>query len=84
MSTAVRNILSLSAAYSAQGHPQATPSNQLACLTVDAAAATLAVSPSTIRRQIDSGEIKAFHVGKCLRIRVTEIERYLQVKAKAV
>ena len=44
-------------------------------VTVDELAQACRVSPITIRRRIDAGEIRAFRVGRSVRIPVAELER---------
>jgi excisionase family DNA binding protein len=44
-------------------------------MSQDAAAAALAISPSTIQRMIRRGEIRVLRIGRCVRIPVSEIER---------
>lgn len=46
-------------------------------LTVGETAAVWAVSPRTVRRLIEAGEIKALRVGSQVRIRESELNRYL-------
>ena len=46
--------------------------------TLDEAAEKLKVHPITIRRAINRGELKAFHVGDKLRIRKVALDEYIR------
>lgn len=46
-------------------------------LTVRDAAALLSVSTRTVARLVDSGAVEAIHIGRCLRIRPSAVERYI-------
>lgn len=47
-------------------------------LTVDEVAAELRVSPQTVRKLIDNGELKAFRVGGQWRIKRKDLDRYIE------
>jgi len=52
-------------------------------LTVGDAAALLSVSTRTVARLVDSGAIEAIHIGRCLRIRPSAVERYVMALQRA-
>jgi excisionase family DNA binding protein len=52
-----------------------TPRDQY--LTVSEVAAALRVSNMTVYRLVSSGELPAVKVGRCLRLPVEEVDRYL-------
>lgn len=47
-------------------------------LTIPQAGEVLALSPTTIRRMIQRGELKAHRAGRAIRIKSSEIERALK------
>lgn len=49
----------------------------LQLLSVDDAAAILSVSPKTVRRMIDRGELTTCRVGRLVRIRRSDLARYI-------
>jgi len=51
-----------------------------AYLTLDGAAAELALSERTIRRAIAAGDLPAYKVGKSVRIRRADLEAWLESK----
>jgi excisionase family DNA binding protein len=51
--------------------------------TINSLADRWEVDPVTIRRLIDRGELRAVMVGRSIRIRESEVERYLQQHEKA-
>jgi excisionase family DNA binding protein len=57
---------------------QATPEPARTLLSPEQAAALAGVSLSTVRRAIDSGELRAGHVGRLVRIRPADFDRYLE------
>jgi excisionase family DNA binding protein len=52
-------------------------------LTVSEVAKHLKVSDDTVRRQIKAGNLKARHIGGCVRILDTELARWLQEEPDA-
>ena len=46
--------------------------------TITEAAHVLTVSPSTIRRAIERGELRPLHIGRSIRIPVIVIEEYVR------
>jgi excisionase family DNA binding protein len=50
------------------------------CLSVSVSQAgkSLGVCTRTVRREIDRGRLAAFRVGRSLRIRMTELRRYME------
>jgi excisionase family DNA binding protein len=46
-------------------------------LTVDEAAAQLAVSAKTVRRRIDDGQLPVFRSGRIVRVREDDLRRYV-------
>ncbi len=75
MTDTVRNILHMSRHLADQADAAAAPN--LDCLTLPEVAAKLKVSRSTVTRLINDGQLHAFSVGTSRRVRVTELERYL-------
>jgi excisionase family DNA binding protein len=53
-------------------------------VSLKGAAKILAVSVRTVRREIDRGRLVAFRVGRSLRIRISELRRYMEREAVAV
>jgi excisionase family DNA binding protein len=51
--------------------------------TINGLADRWEVDPVTIRRLIDRGELRAVMVGRSIRIRESEVERYLKQHEKA-
>jgi excisionase family DNA binding protein len=47
-------------------------------VSLQRAAEVLAVSVRTVRREIDRGKLVAFRVGRNLRIRKSELRRYME------
>jgi excisionase family DNA binding protein len=56
---------------------QAAPEPTRTLLSPEQVAALAGVSLSTVRRAIDSGELRAAHVGRLIRIRPADFDRYL-------
>ena len=48
------------------------------CVSLHEASRLLRVCVRTVRREIDRGELIAFRVGRSLRIRVSELRRYME------
>lgn len=46
-------------------------------MTVPAYAGRLAISPRQVYRLIEQGEVKAYRIGRAVRIPSTEVERYI-------
>lgn len=46
-------------------------------VTIKEAAAMLSICERTIRREIDRGRLRAYRIGRAIRIRVSDIEAYL-------
>ena len=57
-----------------QSHPAA---DLLQLLSVDDASAILSVSSKTVRRMIDRGELPTCHLGRLVRVRRSDLERYI-------
>lgn len=55
-------------------HPAA---NLLQLLSVDDVSAILSVSSKTVRRMIDRGELPICRVGRLVRVRLSDLERYV-------
>ncbi len=49
-------------------------------LTVDQAAFRLQMSPKTVRRLINSGELQAIRIGRVVRIDPRELDRFVAVR----
>ena len=47
-------------------------------LTLDEAARILKVNPTTIGRRVQRGEIAAIHIGRAVRIRRQDLERFIE------
>jgi excisionase family DNA binding protein len=47
-------------------------------LTIDETAARLHVSPRTVRRMIERGDLVSFHVGRAHRIAVSEVDAFIR------
>ena len=54
------------------------------CVSLSRAAKILGVCVRTVRREIDRGRLAAFRVGRSLRIRMSELLRYMDSEAVAV
>jgi len=54
------------------------------CVSLARAAKILGVCVRTVRREIDRGRLAAFRVGRSLRIRMSELLRYMESEAVAV
>jgi excisionase family DNA binding protein len=54
------------------------------CVSLSRAAKILGVSVRTVRREIDRGRLAAFRVGRSLRIRMSELLRYMESEAVGV
>ena len=48
------------------------------CVSLSRAAKILGVCVRTVRREIERGRLAAFRVGRSLRIRMSELRRYMQ------
>jgi len=48
------------------------------CVSLSRAAEKLDVCVRTVRREIDRGRLAAFRVGRSLRIRMSELRRYME------
>ena len=48
------------------------------CVSLSRAATILGVCVRTVRREIDRGKLLAIRVGRSLRIRMSELRRYMQ------
>jgi excisionase family DNA binding protein len=46
-------------------------------LTIKLVAAALALSTKTVRRRIESGELKAIHIGRSIRVARDELDRFI-------
>jgi excisionase family DNA binding protein len=57
-----------------QSHPAA---DLLQLLSVDDASAILSVSSKTVRRMIDRGELPTCRLGRLVRVRRSDLERYI-------
>lgn len=55
----------------------ATNQNMMQGMTVNAYAGRLAISPRHVYRLIEQGEVKAYRIGRAVRIPSTEVERYI-------
>ncbi len=47
-------------------------------LNTDAAAAYIGITPSTLRRLVDRGEVVAFQIGRVRRYRRSDLDRFLE------
>lgn len=54
------------------------------CVSLREASRLLGVCVRTIRREIDRGRLAAFRVGRNLRIKTSELQRYMEREAVAV
>jgi excisionase family DNA binding protein len=54
------------------------------CVSLQEAGKRLSVCVRTVRREIDRGRLNAFRVGKIWRIRMSELQRYMESEAIAV
>lgn len=50
--------------------------NESECMTLGSAARTFGVCVRTVRREIARGNLRAFRVGKRIRISLSELKRY--------
>lgn len=57
------------------------PPSKSSLLNVDGAASSLNVSEKTVRRLIKAGTLKAVRIGRLVRIKNTEIERFIVATA---
>lgn len=57
--------------------------NPAVVLTVSQAADLAQVSDATIRREIASGRLQARHIGRCVRVRRAEFDRWLSAEDDA-
>ena len=48
------------------------------CVSLSRAAKILGVCVRTVRREIERGRLAAFRVGRSLRIRMSELRRYME------
>jgi excisionase family DNA binding protein len=53
-------------------------------LTIPQVAKALQVVPLTVRRLIKSGKLKASHVGRRIRIRPADLDKYLEANLASV
>ena len=51
--------------------------NMMQGMTVPAYAGCLAISPRQVYRLIEQGEVKAYRIGRAVRIPTSEVERYI-------
>ena len=86
----INNILHLSEACALQERrsaPAAQPSAELeTLLTTSEVAQVLRQSPTTVTRHIDSGTLVALKIGRSVRVKKSEVQRFIdaqQVKQKA-
>lgn len=54
------------------------------CVSLRQAARILGVCVRTVRREIDRGKLLAIRVGRSLRIRMSELRRYMEGEAVAL
>lgn len=54
------------------------------CVSLSRAAKILGVCVRTVRREVDRGRLRAFRVGRNLRIRLSELRRYMESEAIAL
>jgi excisionase family DNA binding protein len=54
------------------------------CVSIARAATILGVCVRTVRREIDRRRLAAFRVGRSLRIKMSELLRYMESEAVAV
>ena len=54
------------------------------CVSLREASRLLGVCVRTVRREIDRGRLSAFRVGRNLRIKLSELRRYMEREAVAV
>lgn len=54
------------------------------CVSLREASCRLGVCVRTVRREIDRGRLRAFRVGRNLRIRLSELRQYMESEAIAV
>ena len=54
------------------------------CVSLRQAAGILGVCVRTVRREIDRGKLLAIRVGRSVRIRMSELRRYMEGEAVAV
>ena len=57
---------------------------EVECVSLREASRILRVCIRTVRREIDRGRLSAFRVGRNLRIRTSELQRYMEREALAV
>ena len=57
---------------------ETTDENELQSVSLRGAAAILHVCVRTVRREIGRGRLIAFRVGRSLRIRMSELRRYME------
>jgi len=53
-------------------------SGESECVSLSRAAKILGVCVRTVRREIERGRLAAFRVGRSLRIRMSELRRYME------
>jgi len=53
-------------------------SGESECVSLSRAAKILGVCVRTVRREIERGKLIAFRVGRSLRIRMSELRRYME------
>ncbi len=53
-------------------------SGESECVSLSRAAKILGVCVRTVRREIERGKLVAFRVGRSLRIRMSELRRYME------
>lgn len=51
--------------------------NMMQGMTIPAYAGRLAISPRQVYRLIEQGEVRAYRIGRAVRIPTTEVERYI-------
>jgi excisionase family DNA binding protein len=54
-----------------------TSPNMMQGMSVNAYAGCLAISPRQVYRLIEQGEVKAYRIGRAVRIPTTEVERFI-------
>jgi excisionase family DNA binding protein len=54
------------------------------CVSLSRVAKILGVCVRTVRREVDRGRLAAFRVGRNLRIRMSELRRYMEREAVGI
>jgi excisionase family DNA binding protein len=58
--------------------------NERECVSLREASFRLSVCVRTVRREIDRGRLRAFRVGRNLRVSLSELRRYMESEVVAV